>query len=874
MKKLLAILLALCLTLSCFAIGAFADDETEPTRESQASKWDGTVYTEGNYTLTGEGTEASPYLLNSADDVAKFASNVTAGNKYEGKYIKLTCDLDFDNKEWQGIGFGNTNYFAGHFDGDYHVVYNFALKNAGYNGFFGYAGYGASIKNFGIASGTITLKNTRSGPLVGFSKMNIEIDNCFNKADIVYNHQGYIGGLIGTVMNDGTAVRIISNCYSDCDITVTSPTENANGDAIANPNYAIGGLAAIVNDGTTMFENCYSMANITVNTHNTSIANAYDYSIGGFVGAHAWPATVIYDSCSFGGSITYNNSAVTDSATAANIGNLVGYIHASATTSIDETNVYVTNLANNVGSGKTDNTAKKVDSVTLPLEDEFFLSDGQEESGGEDVGGEGTYVPATDAEKTRYEAASKWDGTVYTVTSADGLYTFEGKGTEAEPYLLKSADDVAKLAANVRFSNEESNYIGEYFKLTCDLDLQNYEWWGIGGCFGHIGWGAASTDKTDWDKEMFSGIFLGDNHVIYNFNLADSNADGKALTANGFFGYVGYGEIYDLGIVNGDITLDGASRCAALIGASRYELTVSNCFNRANLTFNYNGTGEVRVGGLMGAVMNDGSTHRLIENCYNSGDITVNLSKDMAAHDVGGIAGYLADGSKNQIINCYNTGDITVNADHGTVATGNNHTIGLGSLIGSYAFKGTVSIENCGAGGTITFNCENAEGNAVIGTFVGYVRDGSNFTFGEGNTYSVAVEPDQAVGDWVNGTQPDNLTKVDSVSVPLKDGDIYFIGAEEEDDNGGNTGGTTGGNTTGGNTTGGNTTGGNTSGGNTAGDKETTPVTEAPTTQDTTPADEDEGGCASALSSATLVMLLVIGFAAVLCVAKNKKQSI
>lgn len=863
MKKLLAILLVLCMTLSCFAIGTFADGDAEPTRESQASKWDGTVYTEGNYTFEGEGTEASPYLLNSAEDVAKLSSNVDKGNKYEGKYFKLTCDLDFDNKEWRGIGFGSTNYFAGNFDGDYHVVYNFALQNAGYNGFFGYAGYGFVLKNFGIASGTITLKNTRSGPLVGFSKGNIEIDNCFNKADIIYNHQGYIGGLLGTIMNPGDAIRIISNCYSDCDITVTSPTENKDGDPIANPNYCVGGLAALINDGTTMFENCYSMANITVNTHNTSITADQDYNVAGLVGCHHWINTIIYEDCAFGGSITYNNSATTDSKIAAHIGNLIGYVYASAkNVSVDDSNVYVTNLEKNIGYGKADNTAKKVDSVTLPLEDEFFIKSNAPTTGGE--GGTGTYVPATDAEKTRYEAASKWDGTVYTVASAADVYTFEGKGTEAEPYLLKSADDVAKLAANVRFTSEETNYMGEYFKLTCDLDLQNYEWMGIGGCFGGLQWGAASADKADWDKEMFSGVFLGDNHVIYNFNLADETAAGKAITANGFFGYVGYGEIYDLGIVNGDVEMNGASRCAALIGASRYELTVSNCFNRANLTFNFDGKGEVRVGGLMGAVMNDGTTHRVIESCYNTGDITVNLSEGMAVHNVGGIAGYLADGSKNKIINCYNTGDITVNANHGEVVVGNNFQIGIGSLIGTYAWKGGLSFENCGAGGTITFNCPNTAGSVLIGTFVGYVRDGSALTFGDGNTYSVAVTPDNPIGMFVGGTQPDNVTKVNSVTVPLKDGDIYFIGVEEQPSAPSNPQQPS--------------TPSNpqqpSNPSNPQQPNETEPVTEAPTTPATTPAGNDDSGCASAINPTVLATVLLLGCAVALCTVKTKKEKI
>ena len=63
-----------------------------------------------------------------------------------------------------------------------------------------------------------------------------------------------------------------------------------------------------------------------------------------------------------------------------------------------------------------------------------------------------TTVISADNTKTRLSEASVWDGNVLTVTSTDGMYTFDGEGTEASPYLINSASDLAKLAANVNFN--------------------------------------------------------------------------------------------------------------------------------------------------------------------------------------------------------------------------------------------------------------------------------------------------------------------------------------------------------------------------------------------------------------------------------------
>ncbi|MBE6634072.1 MAG: hypothetical protein E7620_07010, partial [Ruminococcaceae bacterium] len=68
---------------------------------------------------------------------------------------------------------------------------------------------------------------------------------------------------------------------------------------------------------------------------------------------------------------------------------------------------------------------------------------------------------------------SKWDGVI---PEANKDYAFEGEGTEEKPWLIKSAAELAILAANARLNDKETTYGGKYFKLTVDIDMDNKEW--------------------------------------------------------------------------------------------------------------------------------------------------------------------------------------------------------------------------------------------------------------------------------------------------------------------------------------------------------------------------------------------------------------
>ena len=100
--------------------------------------WDGTA----DKIFPGEGTEASPYLISTPEQLAGLAERTNVDKEdFAGKYIKLTADIyltDYTDpntenwKEWHPIAHewkpitddADYGYFRGHFDGDGHTIYN------------------------------------------------------------------------------------------------------------------------------------------------------------------------------------------------------------------------------------------------------------------------------------------------------------------------------------------------------------------------------------------------------------------------------------------------------------------------------------------------------------------------------------------------------------------------------------------------------------------------------------------------------------------------------------------------------------------------------------------------------------------------------
>ena len=111
--------------------------------------------------IDGRGSEDSPYLITSVEDLNDFAENVRNGETYAGKYIKLTTDLDLNNQPWSPIVNGNSQSakkFAGTFDGGRHTIKNLYINCPEDSdvGFFGATDYTAMIKDLNFVNANVT----------------------------------------------------------------------------------------------------------------------------------------------------------------------------------------------------------------------------------------------------------------------------------------------------------------------------------------------------------------------------------------------------------------------------------------------------------------------------------------------------------------------------------------------------------------------------------------------------------------------------------------------------------------------------------------------------------------------------------------------
>ena len=103
-----------------------------------------------------QNTDTITYIYD-ANDLATFRDSVNIGNSYEGKKVYVMADIDMSSVcsdtvgTWEPIGNGNSNRFAGTFDGNYHRIRNLYINNStrSYEGLFNI------IPNTGIVQNVI-----------------------------------------------------------------------------------------------------------------------------------------------------------------------------------------------------------------------------------------------------------------------------------------------------------------------------------------------------------------------------------------------------------------------------------------------------------------------------------------------------------------------------------------------------------------------------------------------------------------------------------------------------------------------------------------------------------------------------------------------
>ena len=231
--------------------------------------WDGSVA--ANF-AGGNGTEANPYLISNAKELAFLAEKVNLGNDTASTYYKLTADIDVSGgSEWTAIG-TYINRFKGTFDGGGHIVsgININKPDKKFQGLFGYSE--GIIKNVGVEDSSI-IGEVHVGGICGSNEGTIE--GCYNTGYIEATSD-VAGGICG-FNNDANAK--IKNCYN----TGTLDGDFSGGICGANMNGSISECynAGKVSSRSTVGSICGMNRGTIANCYNSK----YICSIGGINGS-------------------------------------------------------------------------------------------------------------------------------------------------------------------------------------------------------------------------------------------------------------------------------------------------------------------------------------------------------------------------------------------------------------------------------------------------------------------------------------------------------------------------------------------------------------------------------------------------------------
>ena len=192
-----------------------------------------------------------------------------------------------------------------------------------------------------------------------------------------------------------------------------------------------------------------------------------------------------------------------------------------------------------------------------------------------------------------------------------------GAGTEADPYVITTVQQLQEMA----------NDLTVYYELGNDIDAYDTVNWNGGLGFEPIG----------FDVSYFTGSFDGKKHIVTGLYINRAPDYGIGL-----FGRIGAaGTVKNVGIVGNNI--NGRMAVGGLAGHS--EGVISDCYATGTAS------AEADVGGLVGY------TNKIVTRCYSSGSVTAG-GRTGSFTSIGGLIGITRE-PDSVISDCYSTADVT-----------------------------------------------------------------------------------------------------------------------------------------------------------------------------------------------------------------------
>ena len=664
MKRILTVILTL--TVLVGALGIMPVSATE----SADNVWDGE--TVAATFAGGSGTEADPYQISNGAELALLADLVT--NQKDGNYNRahyvLTADIVLNDMPevstwydgWRNdaedayvpqnmftpIGTWDTatSSFGGTFDGQDHTISGayFYSKSGDNHGLFGAVQGGAVIKNFALVNSLFGNEGGNIAAIAGTTDRSngddILIENIYVEA-YVYSGGNTAGGIMGTLSNS-------QDGYNAGVVTLSRVTFNG---LVEGKNHVAG---LIADSRSVVFDIDDCLVNVkSIKATGGEYAAGFVTRSNNTLDKVAKYEQVVTNSIVVGAQGAISASGEKHRAFIATVGVKSGTKN-DAKSKNPPLAEYCYNAVPGLATMRYADTTDDAPSADVMLTELYGIYEGDTDINWEEL----TAWARPDIDIARPSGiAERFEINRYRALE-------KGSGTEADPYLIETAEELETFS----FLSQTDTFEGKFIKLGADIALE--------GENNHSPIGS-------WDVG-FGGTFDGNGHTVSGVHIKNSG-DGS-----GFFGAIQGGAIIkNFALVDAYVESTGKGCVGALVGQTNRgksaDITIDNVYVSAEVVVK---GGE--VAGIIGNISDN-------KGDYVAG--TVNITNTVFSGSVTASGKYCAGIVGNSrsvpviLTNC---------ANYATVTTTVEYAAGL--LVSGVVEKkptGAYTITNCISAGAV-----------------------------------------------------------------------------------------------------------------------------------------------------------------------------
>lgn len=735
-------------------------------------------------TLSGSGTASDPYQIVTAAQLTAFAAAVDGGNTYAGQYVALGASIDLSGIDsWNPIGTEEgAAVFQGTFDGRGYTISGLTINasvTAGdsYHGLFSVLGSSAVVRNLNLAGADVHVENTSgkayAGALAGattkpatsaHSVIGTRIDVCSATGSVSALTSGdalvYAGGMIGF----GQIGTAITNCWTD--VNVSAVANNTNKNSMAGGIIGSSGNYAVVAN-CAAFGNVYAASPISTN---------FGGMAGGLVGMMAGKQYTSYAA----GDITIANGGLAKDHHW--VGALDGQVTTSGTTggtaypaegAARSANYYAEDAVLKEEIYENNGATLKNTVTDEPADRGFSTQQGYDKVMVSTAVARSVMASADFAETLNGNireingilaaygitgiALREWQleggrvlptGAVWTSGDISDSIFAGGSGTEGDPYLIATEEQLRDFAASL---TSKIDYTGKYVALAHDISVSSAVWTPIGGSqylfngtFDGRGYtingltlGAEDKPFALDSENLYIGLFgiLGAKAVVKNVNLTNV-AFYTTYAATAYLGGIAgitqgsttsgdyTGAIIDACSVSGILYLNntkGNHFVGGLVGM-QYKGATINSRVSIRATGIVDGGDLAEVGGLAGL-----NNRGLIANCWTDNELLYASGNRENGNEGMAVVSNLVACNAGALVNCYASGDLTTREFSTYAGMVSGWVTGIGKSYACWYDLGSTMINGANTDNPVTMNPVAAIGTKVAS---GVTEEGDVYTGG------------------------------------------------------------------------------------------------------------------------------------------------